>query len=149
VTETSLIRDPPRTARILRSLRQLGARLSLDDFGTGYSSMSFLRELPVDELKIDRSFIANLRTSHNDAAIVRAVTELGSNLGLDVVAEGVEDAETWRTLIGLGCSQGQGYHFAKPMPAAALVDWQAGRPHALTSVATSQPVGGHIPVALG
>jgi EAL domain-containing protein (putative c-di-GMP-specific phosphodiesterase class I) len=127
VTETTLISDPPRMAQILHSLRQLGVRLSLDDFGTGYSSMSYLRDLPVDELKIDRRFIANLRSSRSDGAIVRAVTELGSNLGLDVVAEGVEDAETWRVLVALGCGYGQGYHFARPMPAAALADWLTGR----------------------
>ncbi|MEN3358072.1 MAG: hypothetical protein V7637_2054 [Mycobacteriales bacterium] len=141
VTETSLISDPPRTAQVLRSLRRLGVRLSLDDFGTGYSSMSYLRELPLDELKIDRSFVANLRSSPSDAAIVRAVTELGSSLGLDVVAEGVEDAETWTTLIGLGCVRGQGYHFAKPMPAAALADWLAGRPGAIALPAAGRPVG--------
>jgi EAL domain-containing protein (putative c-di-GMP-specific phosphodiesterase class I) len=143
VTETTLISDPPRMARVLRSLRQLGVRLSLDDFGTGYSSMSYLRELPVDELKIDRGFIANLRSSRSDGAIVRAVTELGSNLGLDVVAEGVEDAETWSALIGLGCVHGQGYYFAKPMPAAALADWRAGRS---APTAPASPPGSNEPV---
>jgi EAL domain-containing protein (putative c-di-GMP-specific phosphodiesterase class I) len=82
----------------------------------------------VDELKIDRRFIASLCSSRSDVAIVRAVIELGSNLGLDIVAEGVEDAETWTALVDLGCRYGQGYHFARPMPAEALADWQANRP---------------------
>jgi EAL domain-containing protein (putative c-di-GMP-specific phosphodiesterase class I) len=139
VTETTLISDPPRMALVLRRLRELGARLSLDDFGTGYSSMSYLRELPVDELKIDRSFIANLRSSPSDAAIVRAVLELGTNLGLDVVAEGVEDAETWIALLALGCRYGQGYSFARPMPAAAVADWQAGRSRPAAAVSPPGP----------
>ncbi|HVQ90043.1 MAG TPA: bifunctional diguanylate cyclase/phosphodiesterase [Mycobacteriales bacterium] len=141
VTETMLISDPPRMAQMLGSLRALGVRLSLDDFGTGYSSMSYLRELPVDELKIDQKFIASLCSSRSDAAIVRAVLDLGSNLGLDVVAEGVEDAGTWAALVDLGCRYGQGYHFARPMPAEALADWQANRPAQATTADRSSLAG--------
>ena len=91
----------------------MGIGLSLDDFGTGYSSMTHLRNLPVDELKVDRGFVHTMTTSPEDAVIVRAAVELGHNLGMDVVAEGIEDADTLAEVVAAGCSLAQGYYFAK------------------------------------
>jgi diguanylate cyclase len=110
---------------VLDALRELGVRLSIDDFGTGYSSMSYLRTLPIHELKIDRSFITNMREQAGDEAIVRAVLELSRNLGLHVVAEGVEDQPTWAALAALGCPTVQGYHLSRPIPEAEVPGWVA------------------------
>ncbi len=123
VTETSIMVDPSRTMAVLGLLRDLGVTLSIDDFGTGYSSLSYLRRLEAHELKIDRSFVFGMTTNSDDAVIVRSTIELGHNLGLTLVAEGVEDADTWRMLQALGCDVIQGYHLARPMPPEALVAW--------------------------
>jgi EAL domain-containing protein (putative c-di-GMP-specific phosphodiesterase class I) len=106
--------------RVLSGLCALGVELSVDDFGTGYSSMTFLSRTTLQELKIDRSFVAGLMTSTGDAAIVRATIELARSFGLRVVAEGIETQEQLKTLLTLGCRYGQGYHIARPMPAIAL-----------------------------
>jgi EAL domain-containing protein (putative c-di-GMP-specific phosphodiesterase class I) len=127
LTETSVITDPSRTGAVLQALHDLGVRLSIDDFGTGYSSLSHLRQLPVQEVKIDRSFVTAMTSHPEDAAIVRSIIELGRSLGLTVVAEGVEDAETWRLLQELGCERLQGFYLAAPMPPDALPDWLAAR----------------------
>jgi EAL domain-containing protein (putative c-di-GMP-specific phosphodiesterase class I) len=100
---------------VLQRLHELGVRLSIDDFGTGYSSMVHLRRLPVDELKIDRSFVLGMTTMPADAVLVRTAIDLGHNLGLTVVAEGVEGLEHADALRDLGCDVAQGYHFARPM----------------------------------
>jgi predicted signal transduction protein with EAL and GGDEF domain len=118
LTESQLMDDPGQTLEVLHQLRHLGARLAIDDFGTGYSSMSYLRELPVDEVKIDRRFIADLQAG--DATIARSVIDLGHNLGLHVVAEGVESAEALEELRRLGCDSAQGYHLGMPMPLQEL-----------------------------
>lgn len=115
ITESSMMLDFDRSERILRRLSELGLRIAIDDFGTGYSSLSRLKVLPVDVVKIDRSFIKNLCTDKGDQAIVRSTIELARIMGHDVVAEGVEDIETWNRLEELGCSLAQGYYFAKPM----------------------------------
>ncbi len=107
ITESSVIKDPARTGEVLDRLHALGVGLSLDDFGTGYSSMSYLRQLPVQEVKIDKSFVMTMLSSPEDAAIVRSVVDLGNNLGLVVVAEGVEDLATWQELERLGCENMQ------------------------------------------
>jgi diguanylate cyclase (GGDEF)-like protein len=120
VTESAVMGDAARCMEVLQRLHDLGVRLSIDDFGTGYSSMSYLRRLPVDELKIDRSFVMGMTTSQQDAVLVRTAIDLGHNLGLTVVAEGVELAEHADALRALGCDIAQGYHYARPMPAAQL-----------------------------
>ncbi len=116
ITETALLSDSARTLQTAEALRRLGAHLSIDDFGTGYSSFSYLRVLPVSELKVDRSFVTNLLEDERDEVIVRSTIDLGHNLGLRVVAEGVEDMATLDRLRLLGCDLVQGYGIAKPMP---------------------------------
>jgi diguanylate cyclase (GGDEF)-like protein/PAS domain S-box-containing protein len=130
ITETAVMADPVRSRDVLTGLRDLGVRLSLDDFGTGYSSLGYLRDLPVDEVKIDKSFVRSIGNTDDakDEAIVRAVILLSHALGLDVVGEGVETRRTWDTLAGLGCDTIQGYYISKPLPAAGLDQWlQDGR----------------------
>jgi len=107
----------------LIELRERGIHIALDDFGTGYSSLALLKDLPVDRIKIDRSFIAGFGTCADDTAIVRAVTNLGRSLNKRVTAEGVESAETMDMLRSEGCHDIQGYHLAKPMPASRLVEF--------------------------
>jgi diguanylate cyclase (GGDEF)-like protein len=118
VTESAVMGDATRCLNTLQRLHDLGVRLSIDDFGTGYSSMAYLRRLPVDELKIDRSFVLGMTTTQQDAVLVRTAIDLGHNLGLTVVAEGVEGAEHVSALRELGCDIAQGYHYARPMPDA-------------------------------
>jgi diguanylate cyclase (GGDEF)-like protein len=120
VTESAVMGDAARCMEVLQGLHDLGVRLSIDDFGTGYSSMAYLRRLPVDELKIDRSFVLGMTTTQQDAVLVRTAIDLGHNLGLTVVAEGVEGVEHADALRQLGCDIAQGYHFARPMEAAQL-----------------------------
>jgi diguanylate cyclase (GGDEF)-like protein len=131
ITETGLIGDPQRATQILRRLRSLGVRLSLDDFGTGYSSMTHLSTLPVHEIKIDRSFVGSMHTDGNRRVIVRATITLARSLGLDVVAEGIEDDRAWTDLIAMQCTTGQGYHLGRPMPAEDLLAWLTARADAL------------------
>lgn len=133
VTESTLAADPERAMRVLQELREIGVRLSVDDFGTGHSSLSYLQRLQPDEVKVDRSFVTSLRSDENNSVIVRSTIELGHGLGLSVVAEGVEDAATFRTPAALSCDLIQGYLVARPMPADALAGWLAaasahGRP---------------------
>jgi diguanylate cyclase (GGDEF)-like protein len=126
VTESSVMADPARAIELLHQLRDLGVRLSVDDFGTGYSSLSYLKRLPVQEVKIDRSFVTGLREhGSEDVAIVRAIVDLGRHLGLEVVAEGVEDQETWDLLASMGCDLVQGWHLSKAMPVGGLLPWLA------------------------
>jgi diguanylate cyclase (GGDEF)-like protein len=130
VTETSIMVDPTRTMTVLGLLRDLGVSLSIDDFGTGYSSLAYLKRLEANELKIDKSFVFTMTSNSNDAVIVRSTIELGHNLGLRLVAEGVEDGETWTMLKALGCDVIQGYHLSRPLPADQLQTWMVdcGRP---------------------
>jgi EAL domain-containing protein (putative c-di-GMP-specific phosphodiesterase class I) len=113
---------------VLVRLSELGVCLSIDDYGTGYSSLSRLRRLPVDEIKIDRSFVAHMDRERGDALIVQSTVELAHNLGLRVVAEGVETKAIWNALRELGCDYAQGYFLRKPMPPEDLCAWlgQAG-----------------------
>jgi diguanylate cyclase (GGDEF)-like protein len=120
VTESAVMGDAARCMEVLQRLHDLGVRLSIDDFGTGYSSMAYLRRLPVDELKIDRSFVLGMTTTQQDAVLVRTAIDLGHNLGLTVVAEGVEGAEHVTALRALGCDIAQGYHYARPMGGAQM-----------------------------
>jgi diguanylate cyclase (GGDEF)-like protein/PAS domain S-box-containing protein len=127
ITEGTIMADPVRAAAVLRRLDALGVRLSLDDFGTGYSSLSRLRELPISEIKIDRSFAARIETDERDVAIMRSTIELGHNLGCSVVAEGLETAEALERVTSLGCDTGQGFHIARPLDAATITQWLAAR----------------------
>ena len=118
VTESDVMRDPVASARVLEALRDAGAGIALDDFGTGFSSLSYLARLPFDTLKIDRSFVNTMKTEASSEKIVRSILTLGRDLGLDVVAEGVEDMALADRLSGLGCEMGQGWGFAKALTAA-------------------------------
>ena len=123
ITEHTILADPARAAGVLSTLSNMGVELSIDDFGTGYSSFVQLRRLPLTELKIDKSFVMNMKVDENDAVIVRSLIELGRNLGLQVVAEGVESQEIWDDLYELGCDFAQGFFMSRPMPADQLVRW--------------------------
>jgi diguanylate cyclase (GGDEF)-like protein/PAS domain S-box-containing protein len=117
VTETGMMRNPARARSLLGRLHDMGVQVSIDDFGTGYSSLAYLKELPVDEVKVDQSFVKDAATSQRDACIVRSVIDLGHNLGLRVVAEGVEDEETVERLRNWGCDMAQGWLLGRPTPA--------------------------------
>lgn len=120
ITESAVMNDPKASFRILQEIREMGARISIDDFGTGQSSLSYFKSLPADELKIDRSFVMNIREDAADRHIVHTIIELAHRLGHEVVAEGIEDAATANILAELGCDIAQGYYFAKPMPPATF-----------------------------
>jgi diguanylate cyclase (GGDEF)-like protein len=125
ITETSIIRDPNLAYEILNRLKDLGAEISIDDFGTGYSSLAYLKKLPVSEMKIDRSFVTDMLQNEDDEIIVKSIIDLGHNLGLIVVAEGVETKEVARRLLELNCDMLQGYYFSKPLPADQFEAWHA------------------------
>jgi EAL domain-containing protein (putative c-di-GMP-specific phosphodiesterase class I) len=122
ITESCLMEDPEDAVRLLASLRGAGLRISVDDFGTGYSSLSYLTRLPLNALKIDRSFVRDAVSSGEAASIVRAVIDMAHNLSFIVVAEGIETAEQMAFLQRHRCDLGQGYLFARPMPAAQLAE---------------------------
>jgi EAL domain-containing protein (putative c-di-GMP-specific phosphodiesterase class I) len=123
MTETVLAADPERALQTMESLRAMGVHIALDDFGIGYSSLAYLNRLPLDEIKIDRSFVLGMLDDESSATIVRATVELGHGLGYGVVAEGVENAETRQRLSALGCDFIQGFFVAKPMPADQTAEW--------------------------
>jgi EAL domain-containing protein (putative c-di-GMP-specific phosphodiesterase class I) len=116
ITESMLVDDAERTIAKLHLLRELGVRLAIDDFGTGYSSLNYLRRLPVDVLKIDRSFVQGIGTESDLTSLTRAIVGIGRDLGLETVAEGIEEAGQLAELRGMGCALGQGYLFARPLP---------------------------------
>jgi predicted signal transduction protein with EAL and GGDEF domain len=123
ITESALMEDPMRAMENLTALHEMGVGVSIDDFGTGYSSLSYLKRLPVDQIKIDRSFVMEMRTSDDDTFIVRTIVDLGDNLGLKVVAEGIENQETLDELEAIGCDFAQGYFMSRPLPADDLSRW--------------------------
>ncbi|KUL41651.1 putative bifunctional diguanylate cyclase/phosphodiesterase [Actinoplanes awajinensis] len=123
ITETAIMTDPDRALQVVKELHALGVHLSIDDFGTGYSSLAYLKNLPVQELKIDRSFVSCMTSSARDAVIVRSTVELGRNLGLRVVAEGVEDDATGQALSAAGCDAVQGYFISRPVAAQDFDVW--------------------------
>jgi diguanylate cyclase (GGDEF)-like protein len=126
LTESAIIQDPQRATRVLEALKALDAKVAMDDFGTGYTSLSYLQRLPIDTLKIDRSFVAGMLGDGDSVAIVRAILSLAEALGLATTAEGIESEELAKALTELGCSHGQGFYFAKPLdPEAALDYWLA------------------------
>jgi EAL domain-containing protein (putative c-di-GMP-specific phosphodiesterase class I) len=128
ITEDVLMADAARSQQVMAALRRLGVRLSIDDYGTGYSSLSYLRALPVDELKLDRSFVTHLTSDDKAAAIVRSTLQLALDLDITMVVEGVEDADTLHLLRAWGCGVAQGYHIGHPMPADRFLPWVAGQP---------------------
>jgi diguanylate cyclase (GGDEF)-like protein len=135
ITESTIMADPQRALATLAELREMGISLSVDDYGTGYSSMAYLKLLPICELKVDRSFVRHMASDQEDALLVQSAIELGHNLGLTVVAEGVENGATLRALQELGADDIQGYYLARPMPQDALRDWMNQRATAHTPAA--------------
>jgi EAL domain-containing protein (putative c-di-GMP-specific phosphodiesterase class I) len=116
VTESLLLADVDGAVRKMDALRAMGIRFSVDDFGTGYSSLAYLKRLPVDLLKIDQSFVRDVHKDNRNASIVRTIISLAHNLGLNTIAEGVEQIEEFNFLSGAGCDEFQGYYFSKPLP---------------------------------
>ena len=129
ITESAIMDDPQRAEAMLNRLSEQGFKLSIDDFGTGYSSLAYLKRLPVHELKIDKSFVMGMETGEDDAMIVRSTIDLAHNLGLTVVAEGVETAAILERLRTLACDEAQGYHIARPLPVDDFLAWQEGQAH--------------------
>jgi diguanylate cyclase (GGDEF)-like protein/PAS domain S-box-containing protein len=127
ITEDAVLTDPVRTRLILEELAGMGVRLAIDDFGTGYSSLAYLKRLPIRAIKIDRSFVMGMVGDEDDAIIVRSTIDLGRNLGLEVVAEGVETEAVWNRLRELGCTLAQGYLLSRAVPPSELREWLAGR----------------------
>jgi EAL domain-containing protein (putative c-di-GMP-specific phosphodiesterase class I) len=123
LTESTIMSDARRALNTMRELAELGVGLSIDDFGTGHSSLAYLKDLPVDEVKIDKSFVMAMGDRHNDPAIVRSIIYLANALDLSVVAEGVESEDLAAQLARIGCGIAQGYHFARPLTEAAFTDW--------------------------
>ena len=123
ITESAIMDDPVRAHQTLDKLHAMGMELSIDDFGTGYSSLAYLKRLPVDELKIDKSFVLKMEQDIDDTKIVKSTIDLGHNMGLRVVAEGIENAEVMALLKELGCDQAQGYFISRPMPVANMPEW--------------------------
>jgi diguanylate cyclase (GGDEF)-like protein len=137
ITESMIMADPERVLATVEQLNTRGVRLSVDDFGSGFSSLAILKRLPIDEIKIDRSFVSSMLVNESDLIIVRSTINLGHDLGLRVVAEGVEDAQTLKCLATMGCDQVQGFYVSKPLPADAFTDWLGPLrvPPVLTAVA--------------
>ncbi len=123
LTESSIVADPERANRVLQELHDIGCRVAMDDFGTGYSSLAYLQRLPIDILKIDRSFVTDMHENRDSVAIIRAILGLARALGMATTAEGIETIEAARTLAALGCTTGQGYHFAMPLAPDAALDY--------------------------
>jgi EAL domain-containing protein (putative c-di-GMP-specific phosphodiesterase class I) len=123
ITETTLMRDANATAHRLGMLKGLGVRIAIDDFGTGYSSLAYLRQFPVDTLKIDRSFISGIADSAESAALMHTLVHLGKTLGLETLAEGIEEHDQLSQLQSEQCDSGQGFLFARPLSAEALVEF--------------------------
>lgn len=128
ITESAMMVDPPRALKVLQAIHDLGVGLSIDDFGTGYSSLSYLKQLPVQALKIDYSFVLGMLEEEQDKIIVNSIINLAHNLGLEVVAEGVENEETLRALRIMGCDFIQGHHLNRPVPAREAEQWLAALP---------------------
>lgn len=140
ITETAMMMDPSRSMRNILALHECGIRLSIDDFGTGYSSLAYLKSLPVSEIKIDRSFVTEMRQEVDDQVIVRTTLNMSHNLGKEVVAEGIEDQETYQALVELGCDIGQGYFICRPLPKDALMAWFSQSEYAVRKTYDRTPV---------
>ena len=129
ITESAVMADPELALKTVKKLSGMGVRLSIDDFGTGYSSLAYLKKLPVDEIKIDKSFVMNMTNDESDEMIVRSTIDLAHNLGMDVIAEGVDSEEILNKLDELECDGAQGYYLCVPLPAEELVRWLDGTDH--------------------
>jgi diguanylate cyclase (GGDEF)-like protein len=127
LTESAIVQDPKRATTVLEGLKALGVSVAMDDFGTGYTSLAYLQRLPIDMLKIDRSFVSGMLRDSDSVAIVRAILSLASALGMDTTAEGIDSPELARALGDMGCSHGQGFHFARPLEADAAFAYWASR----------------------
>jgi diguanylate cyclase len=136
ITESVIIADPARALEILSRISHMGVSLSIDDFGTGYSSLGYLKKLPVNTIKIDKSFVIQMTTDENDALIVRSTIDLAHNLGLKVVAEGVENLDAWERLVAWGCDAAQGYYMSRPLPALEMTQWLSESPWGLKKPTT-------------
>jgi EAL domain-containing protein (putative c-di-GMP-specific phosphodiesterase class I) len=126
ITESLVMADPEASLDCMKSLRANGHKLMIDDYGKGYASLSYLRNLPVDAIKIDQEFVMSMPRDEGDALMVRSTIEVAHHLGRKVIAEGVENQEIWEQLAALGCDEAQGYFIAKPMPAVDFPKWLAG-----------------------
>jgi EAL domain-containing protein (putative c-di-GMP-specific phosphodiesterase class I) len=133
VTESAMMRDPEQAMQSITRISKTGVKFSIDDFGTGYSSLAYLKKLPVAEIKIDKSFVRDMQQDNDDATIVQSTIDLAHNLGLSVVAEGVENREIMRLLTELGCDIAQGYHVARPMSVSDTLRWLRESPWRLVS----------------
>lgn len=123
ITESAVMADPTFGLQILNQFDKMGVKLAIDDFGTGYSSLAYLSKLPMNEIKIDKSFVLNMMQDPQASVIVKSTIELGHNLGLKVVAEGVETREVWDRLTQWGCDAAQGYYMSRPLPEEKLMQW--------------------------
>ncbi|MBA2313614.1 MAG: EAL domain-containing protein [Actinobacteria bacterium] len=140
LTESSIMSDPVRALRVLTKLSAMRLSLSIDDFGTGYSSFAYLRRLPVNTLKIDRSFVMGMKNDDNDEVIVQSIVDLGRNLGLETVAEGVEDQTTWDSLARFGCDIAQGYYLSRPMPPESIDGWLSAWASRIPELGNALPI---------
>lgn len=131
ITESAIMVDPVHAMETLKRLNKIGVRISIDDFGTGYSSLGYLKRLPVQEIKIDKSFVMDMGTDEDDTVLVISIINLAHNLGLKVVAEGVEKQEIWEQLAAFGCDAAQGYFWSRPLPPAELTRWLGESPYGL------------------
>jgi EAL domain-containing protein (putative c-di-GMP-specific phosphodiesterase class I) len=145
ITETMVVGESQRSLDVVQSLVELGVKISCDDFGTGYASLARLRRLPIDEIKVDRSFVCRMADDDTDRAITRSVLSLGRGLGLTTVAEGVEDRDGWDILRAFGCDQAQGFLVSRPLAADRFREWMTRQPEsarpnvAAASLETSRP----------
>jgi len=140
LTESNVMTDPETALPILDELHSMGIALSVDDFGTGYSSLAYLRRLPIDEIKIDRSFVLGMSTALGDLAIVQSIIDLGHSLGLQVIAEGVEEESSREALRSMRCDGIQGFLLSRPQPVDRFEAWMAARTVRTTQNGTTQPV---------
>jgi diguanylate cyclase (GGDEF)-like protein len=138
VTESAMMRDPEQVLRVISEISSMGVNFSIDDFGTGYSSLAYLKKLPVAEIKIDKSFVRDMEQDGDDATIVHSTIDLAHNLGLKVVAEGVENGAIMELLKRLECDIGQGYHMARPMPVSQVYAWLQESPWGLSNASESK-----------
>ena len=140
ITESAIVYDPRRAQTVLQSLHDMGLKIAIDDFGTGYSSLVSLKQMPVSTIKIDKSFVMGMEADDSDAAIVKSTAQLGHNLGLEVVAEGVETPSAWSTLADLGCDFAQGYYLSKPLPDEQFLRWLTAYREMFGGVVPTVPV---------
>jgi diguanylate cyclase (GGDEF)-like protein len=144
ITESIIIADPAHALKILTRISDMGVALSIDDFGTGYSSLAYLRKLPVKTVKIDKSFLMHMTRDENDALIVRSTIDLAHNLGLKVVAEGVEDQDVWDRLVAFGCDAVQGYYISRPLSAPEMTRWLSDTPLGVGRLALTMAARGNL-----